>query len=185
MAYSAFETAANECLRHVESLVPHLTASGTFDTTTVPTLAQVERWLTIEYNILQGKLADIGYESVPTDSQAIAILQEAQALAVAVRCEMANPVMARTGEPSERFQELKRQRDDVRAFLASDALEHLGASRERALGAFVEATGVSRSRKSSVETDTDWIHHRFKRGQFRRKDTSMITSATDTYDVDQ
>lgn len=187
MPYTAFELNGGACLEDVEGLCTHLTMEGTFSDSSQPRGVDVERWLTLSYYWVQGILAKNGYAIIQTVPAVVGILQELNALDVAVKVELSNPLTG-IGEPNERFIELKRRRDELLEMLeSSQMLTALGAT-EAEVGSASEllaASGISKSRKRLVESNTDLVIARFRRGQSRNTRAGDNHAAeTDYYPVD-
>ena len=162
--YTAYEIDEGQCLEDVEAICNHLTLDGTFSESTQPRSADVYRRLTLAHHKIAGLLAMNGYAVAQTDEETVGILQQRNAIEVAIWAELANPITG-VGEPNERFKALADERDALVELIEGRALDDLGATRTTGtLGELVTATGVSRDRKISVEDDTDLVGARFKRG---------------------
>lgn len=170
--YTAYELGGGECLEDVEALCAQLTMDGAFGNETQPTISAVERWLTMSHAWVAGLLAKNGYAIVQTNEVVLGILQELNALDTAVKCELANPLTG-IGEPNERFLELKARRDNIVEMIEeSQMLTALGATTlpgggPGSLSEHLIFTGLSKSRKADVESDTDLVLARFRHGQGR------------------
>lgn len=167
----------------MEAYCRHLTSSGIFDTTSHPTLAQVERFLSQTYYQLQAILAEKGYNPAQTDTQVVGYLENLNAVGAARKIELTQPVTG-GGEPNERFREFSAAWRDGTAFMATDAFEALGGERTERVGEGLVLTGRSRSRKRTVAADTDLVPARFPRGFGVRHDLGEGRADVDAYRTD-
>lgn len=181
--YTAYEVEEGLCLEDVEEYCGHLTDEGSFTTQSQPSISGVERMLTASYYWIVGLLASNGYSAAQTDDVIVGILQELNALDVAIKCELANPITGQ-GEANERFIEFKNRRDELVTLLtettALDALGAVGASAGSASD-LLAAGGLSKSRKRSVESDPDYLRARFRRGFGQRHDVAPVSSSESDY----
>lgn len=180
--YTAYEVEEGLCLEDVEEYCGHLTDEGTFTGETQPSITGVERMLTSSYYWIVGLLASNGFSAAQTDSTIVGILQELNALDVAIKCELANPITGQ-GDANERFMEFKNRREEIITLLTeTTALDALGAVTTSAGSAsdLLAAGGLSRSRKRTVEADADYLRARFRRGFGQRQD-AVASSETDYY----
>lgn len=164
--YTAYELSDGACLEDIEGICNHLTQDGSFNDETQPKLSDIERWITLSRHWLAGILASNGISPIQTTSEVVGILQELNALDVCVKIELSMPVTG-IGEPNERFKALKERRDELLEMIqTSNMLEVLGAVTVEAgsLSQNLAATGISKSRKQSVEDNEDLVQSRFKRG---------------------
>lgn len=185
--YSAYELVEGACLEDVESLCAQLTIDGSFTDESQPKATEVERWLTLSKYWIGGILASIGISPTQTLPAVVGILQELNALDVAVKCELANPITG-VGEPNERFLELKRRWTDILTMITdTQMLVALGATQQDAGSSsqLLAISGVSRSRKRTVESDTDYLKPRFRRGWGKNPRSGDSEAAeVDYYPVD-
>ena len=128
MAYTAYETGSGKAMDQVEAFCLHLTTSGVFTTTTSPTLAQVEAWLTISHHLIAGWLAEAGYDTTQTDTEVLGILEELNSVDSVIKVELNNPTTI-NGEPNDRFKWFQERRDELRDLIMGRALAELGATR--------------------------------------------------------
>ena len=99
MAYKAYErTAGVSAIALVESLQRTHTNSGTFDTSSTPTLAQVESYLTIASADIAVMLADYGYAQAQTDADILAALEQWNVKGAAYMVELSMPSAGWGGE---------------------------------------------------------------------------------------
>lgn len=154
-----------------------LAGASNFSTSTSPTLAAVNRWLSSGCGVIETMLNGKGYSTpVASGTAAAEHLVDCNALFAAARVELSRTNV--TLGPGERtrgqvFQEYFE--DCMESFFQSD-LTLAGVSRQ---GSGVLYTGgISISDKQSREEDTDRVKPRFNRGQFDTPGT--ITPNTTT-----
>ena len=173
----------------VEGLARELTkgsaTAGTFDTSTVPTLAQVEALLDDGARLLNLRLAGLGFTTPVTDTTVKAMLapvNEKYGLAMAWRSrEMAKAEASESTQGDRWYREFER---DVKELLAGNgkALITLGIGRTSELSAGLYAGGISIDDKEDVDDDDDRVAPGFKRDQFRYPGTG--TSGVDDLSED-
>lgn len=157
-------------MNRVEAICRHLTNGGKFTDSTPARVSDVEMFIDDAYYWLLGELAKNGYAIAVTDTEAIAVLQQIQALDAATQVESGQPA-SDSGEPNDRYKGLVARRDRlVNDYLRTDALEQLGATRARDKSLNLDATGRSISRKNAVYTNSDVPQPRFPRGFGQRRD---------------
>lgn len=178
--YQGYENNEGDCKEGVEGICGHLTVDGSFSDTTQPTSSDVDRMLTESYYHVAVRLAAAGYDPTQSDARVIGFLQRVQILDAVLQVEMANPITG-PGEPNERFLALKAERDDMFALIASGGLDLLGATVVRLDPVL---TGISKDRKLSVESDSDLVQKRFRRGLLQDKGRGDPAAEADTYSVD-
>lgn len=165
MSYTAFETANGEAKADVEALCRHAAESG-FSSSTVPTLAAVERWLTTSYYWIQGLLHRAGLSGTQTATNVVAILQELNVYDVCIKVEMALPTQIESGDPNERFQVFVDRRAELLDAIRDGTLAGLGASEYDAGQRKPVAGGLSIARKAVLTEDTDAVQPRATIGRF-------------------
>lgn len=153
----------------VAAFVPNLiNACPNFDSTTLPTVAQVTRWLSAACSTINGRLSSMGYD-VPVPGEA-AIFDEVAELEVFYAVSRAELVRI-----SARVSATERSRAQIFDQMFKDGLEDLlGRDLSRAgldHTSKAYAGGISKADKLSVEGDTDRVEPRFSRGQFNAPDT--------------
>ena len=181
--YTAYETEEGACLETVEAYCKSLTEGGSFTDETNPTQSDIERMLTTSYYWVAGVLTSAGYNISQTDEQVLGFLQELQALDVTCKAELANPLTG-VGEPNERFIEFRRRRDEMVTMIQeTQVLTALGGTGGEvgSLSENLAITGISLSRKRTVESDTDYVRARFRRGQGRNTRAGTGSSADVDY----
>lgn len=147
----------------VEAFCAHLTESGVFDTTTNPTLAQVEQWLTTSHAMIAGALLQSDYAVEQTSSIVLGILEELNGLDTAIKVELNNPTTI-NGEPNDRFKWMQDRRNELLGLLDGRGLASVGAITTGETSLVMAITGTSHSEKESIYNDPDYIQQRFKRG---------------------
>ena len=177
--YQSFEVKEGGVLERVATICRHLTTKGIFlDTSPIP-VADVERFIDDAYYWLLSQLNRNGYSKTQANTDVKGALQTLQAIAAAVKVEFSVPTTA-TGEENTRYRGLVRERDDlVSLLLETDALEQLGATKDRAKSKYLQGTGRSIDRKRDIYIDSDIVPSRFPRGFGRRRDVPD-RSGTDT-----
>ena len=159
MSYSAFEASAGDAMDMVESYCKQYTTSNAFTSSTQPTLTEVETFLTMRYYKLQMVLGAADYELVPTDTEAVGVLQHLNAVGAALDIELTNPITG-TGEPNERFKVFESMWKEGLKMLSGSGLDALGASRTSIAP---DAGGISIDRKDTLREDTDAVQPVFTR----------------------
>lgn len=115
--------------------VKHLTnATGTFDTTTAPTLTEVEAFIDQASDVLNGYLARNRYVIPVTHADAIKVLARFANLGAAGMCELSLRSGGMTEDENNRQNAFLKLFKEAEAYIASGALA--------ALGAGVQSTGV-------------------------------------------
>lgn len=181
MSYQSFETTAGDALLEVQTLCRHAArASGAFSTTTVPTLAAVEQWLTTSNYWIQGILLSHGYTAAQTGASALSILQQLNVYDTCMKVELSLPAADGSGEPNGRFREFSERRQELLDMVIDGTLSVFLGLTGAGLRRLPIVTGLSRSRKRLVETDTDATQHRVRRGQFNAPGNSEQASLVDS-----
>lgn len=161
MAYTAYErTSGTSALQLVESLVRNRTNSGTFDSSSTPTLSQVESFLTLGSAQIGAMLVSYGYSQAQSDADVLAVLETWNAFSACEMIELTHP-SAGGGFPGEertsRLQVFSGWRKTAKEVLQSDALQAIGGNRTHP----VSTGGVSISDKEVIEEDTDFEPYLF------------------------
>ena len=172
MAYTAYERATGSCMDEVEALCKYLTADAVFSTTTQPTLAEVEEWLTAAYRIINVKLLEYGYAADQTDTDVKGALQHYNALWAAAQVEFSQPSAGFTPEGENRGDKfLKMFDDELQKLINSRGFFLLGATKTEGLLDAVSAGGIRVADKRTLNDDSDFLKTRFRMGQFDDKGT--------------
>ena len=167
---TAFEATSGDVLKRITAMCRHLTSSGNFTETTPVTLSAVEMFIDDAYYFVLGELVRNGFNPAQTDTEAKSVLAQIQAADAACQVEYSMPVTD-SGEPNDRYKALAYRRDRlIKDFMQTDALEQLGATRDRHKSTYLDGTGRSIDRKSTVYDDSDVVPARFPRGFGQRKD---------------
>src|SRR5258706_4724337 len=166
-----YEVHDGDALEAIESQCRHLSTINGFSNTTHPTLDEVSRFRDMAYYKVAGLLSATGYNVVQTSENALGWLESLQVLETIIMIELAYPISG-AGQPNARFAEFCNQRDRMVNMLLEhmELLSSMGAEKAKSLGQFAEFTGTSRSRKDSVNTDSDLIPPRFSRAWGQRPD---------------
>jgi len=160
MAYSAASNVADYC--------PTLLEDGVFTSTTRPTKAAVERFLSSACAVIEGRLTAAGY-SVPVPGTAAVYDQivDLETLYAAARAETVR-LSARTAATERtRGQVFMEEFNRGLADLLKLDLTTMGVGYSGDL----YAGGISVADRESQEADTDRVTPRFTRGQFRHTGT--------------
>lgn len=177
MAYTAYETASNEALAEVASLCRHLTTAGSFDGTTRPTLTEVERFLSLGYQMINTVLAEYGYTVPATDANVVAVLQHYNAIWAAAQAEYAQASAGFTdggGTRGDHFMEEFVGRGPagsarvsihigIYGYVKSAAFKDLGDTKATELSSGLSAGGISKADKLTIATDSDMVQYAFTR----------------------
>lgn len=169
MAYSAYErTAGVTAIALLESLQRTHTSSGTFDTSSTPTLAQVESFLTIASADIAVMLQDYGYAQAQTDSGVLASLEQWNVKGAAYMIELSMPSAGWGGEEaSSRIAEFRKWREDAKEQIESEGFLRMGGIKEFELSAFITHGGTSISDKQTIEEDSDFEPFAFTTDGFK------------------
>lgn len=164
MSYTNWDNTALDTFNRVTAYCRHIAGTAGFtDGTTRPGSTEVEYLLTDSYWEIAGLLERYGYSTAQTNANVKSFLVGLHAVTAAIKVEQASPSSG-TGEPNERFKAFQDTRARLEELIKSNALAQMGASKDRARSAYTIATGISESRKTSVEDDSDVVQPRFKRG---------------------
>ena len=145
----------------VSSLTRNLVGgASTFTTSTSPTLAQVNAWLTAGCAMIE---TVVGGTSIGATRTIYGFAVEANALYAAWMAERSRTTAATTAQERTRADQLRRDFFDHLGWL-----EKYGNSRGGvAPVSLAYAGGISKSDKEDVESDADRVEPRMRRGQFR------------------
>ena len=172
MAYNAYErTAGTSCLNEVQALERHLTDNGAFTSNTVPTLSQVEEFITDTYHEIGNVLITYGYAKTQDDTDVLGTLQHYNALGTCAKIELTQPSVGyRTGE-NTRYDRFFKEFDKVRGLIESIGFQRLGATRVYELSEYMTAGGISISDKETIETDSDFEKYIFEKDLMKHPGT--------------
>ncbi len=185
MAYTAYEIAADAAMTSLTATERQYTNAGSFDETTVPTLTQVEAWLTEVYGRIAAELELNGYSMTQTDVEVLAVLQGYNVKGAAYEIELSRP-RAGVGPtptsgptPRARVAEFRSWFNHLTKLLTTPALQRLGATTGTLRSAGATVGGTSISEKEDVADDTDILQKRFRRGQFDDPALATVNPAVD------
>jgi hypothetical protein len=181
VAYTAYErTAGVSAKAFVESLQRQYTNAGTFDTSSTPTLAQVETFLTMGSGEIALKLVSNGYSQAQTESDTLTVLERFNVMAAAELIELSRPTAGGVfteSEPVSRLNAFSSWRRQLDMLIKSNGLSALGANRT---GTGQTTGGISISDKEIIETDTDFEPLIFGKDRFQHPETVIATEQVQT-----
>ncbi len=149
-------------------------AASAFDTSTCPTLAQVNVWLSTGCAVINSRLAGMGYGTIATTSAAYEVAQQANACYAAWFAERSRQNARTSADERGRADIFKTDFEDLMEILLSLDLSQNGVTQtSRAY-----AGGISLSDKDSIESDTDRVIPRFARGMFGNSEAGHPVSDT-------
>lgn len=157
----------------VSSLVPHLlgdTASAFDNTSTSPTLDQVNAWLSSGCSLINSKLATKGYDAIGATAPAYEFARQANTLYVAWMAERSRLSARVSKQENTRGDVFKDDFEDMLEMLIGLDLSRMGVSRSYKPPENY-AGGISQSDKEDYEADSDRIAPRFARGMFKNAET--------------
>lgn len=155
--------------RNVADYCPGLLEDGQFTITTRPSKDAVTRFLNAGYSIINARLGAAGY-STPVDSSAAIYNQlvDLESLYGAARAESVRMTARVAVTERTRAQYFMTEFEKGLDKLVATDLSGAGATKTSRM----YAGGISKSDKSSVESDTDRVPGRFNRGMWRHDGTS-------------
>lgn len=167
----------------VAALCRNLVAGASdFDTSTSPTQAQVNSWLSSGCALINNRLGSAGYGAIPATSGAYDLAAQANALYAAWMAERSRINARTTSDERTRADMLKKDFEYMLEALVNDDLSRQGVSQSGT----VYAGGISRSDKDAVEGNSDRVAPRFVSGQFKHPDNKSnpggFNATTDDYD---
>ncbi len=177
MTYSAYErTAGTSCINEVLAMERHLASdNGLFSASTIPSLSQVEEFITDTYYDIGTKLMAYGYSNIQTDADVIGALQHYNALGACAKVELTQPSVGYKAGENTRYDRFYIEFEKVDKLIQSQGFERMGATRSYELSAGLSAGGISISDKETIEDDSDHPAYFFTRD-------SMKNVGTDTGD---
>lgn len=151
-------------------LTPHLLGTASdFTTSTSPTLAAVNSWLSSGCAIINGKLAAHGYGAIPTGNAIYGIAQQAEALYGAWWAERSRLSARVSRDENTRDTAFRKDFFDMLNQLVSIDLTTVGVTRTNAPPSDYGG-GISVADKETNEADSDVVKPRFGRGLFGNTD---------------
>ena len=162
-----FEENSGDILKMVAMLERHLAKNGVFDSTSSPTLEQVEEALSESEGELFAWLAEAGFSILIADYPVAAkkYLAWYAALGTAYRLEISHPGQQANPRGNSRWQVLKTEYMSIKEQLKSPALDRLGVTRSYIAKPVI--TGVSLDDKALQQDDTDAVQPHFTREMLR------------------
>ena len=145
---------------HVYSLVKPASA---FDTSTCPSLSEVEQWITTGCAVISTHLSSMGYGAPAAGTAIYEMLGQANALWAAALAEDSRISARISADERTRGDRFMLQFTRLMDRVVGMDLSRAGLSQTSV--AF--AGGISKSSKDSYNSDTDRVPSRFVRGQFR------------------
>ena len=168
MAYSAYErTAGVSAINEVQSYERHLTSGGTFSASTIPTLSQVEEFLTDIYYDMGLKLMAHGYTQSQTDTDVLGALQRYNTFGACAQVELTQPSVGYKGGENTRYDRVFKEYQKLDDLVKSSGFQRLGATKSFELSAGLSAGGISIDDKETIETDTDFEQFMFTKDKMR------------------
>ena len=162
-----FEEDAGDILKMVAMLERHLVKGGTFDSTSTPSIEQVEESLSETEAEMFAWLAACGFSIAIADYPTAAkkYLAWFAALGTAYRLELSHPGIQSNPRGNSRWMVLKDQFETLIKICEGPSLDRLGVVRDRE--AISVITGVSHDDKETLSTDTDKVQPAFIRDLMR------------------
>ncbi len=162
-----FEEDSGDVLKMVSMLERHLVKGGTFDSSSTPSIEQVEEALQETEGEMFAWLAGCGFSITITDYPVASrrYLAWFAALGTAYRMELSHPGIQSAPRGNSRWMVLKSQYETLQDICKGNTLERLGVVRNRE--ALSVITGVSHNDKETLSTDTDKVQPAFTRDGFR------------------
>lgn len=159
-----WDSASTATYNRVVSYCRHIAGTAGFGTATRPTQSEVYSFLDDAYYEIGGLLEVSGYAITQTDPEVCGILNSLQAIVGAIKVELTTPNTGLGNDKNDRWLAFKDSRDRLEALIKGNALTNLGATSHVRVGAYIAATGTSRSRKRVLTDNTDAMKPRFPRG---------------------
>ena len=152
----------------VSVLTPHLlNGASVFDTSTSPTLATVNVWLSSGCAIINTKLATHGYGAIPAGNVVYGLAQQAEASYAAWWAERSRLSARVARDENTRDTAFRKDFFSLLDQLALMDLSLLGISRINISSAgYAYAGGISVSDKDANASDSDIVQPRFARDMF-------------------
>ena len=162
-----FEEDDGDVLKMVTMLCRHLVKGGTFDSTSIPSIEQVEESLSEAEAEMFAWLASCGFSITIADYPVAAkkYLAWFAALGTAYRLELSHPGVQSAVRGNSRWMVLRDQYATLREVCKGTALDRLGVVRNRESTSII--TGVSHDDKETLSADTDAVQPAFTRDIMR------------------
>ena len=179
MTYSNWDIASNDALDRVTAYTGHVAGTAGYGSATYPSLTGVHSFLDDAYYEIGALLQSRGYAIAQTDDNVQGFLCALQAVTAAVKIELTQPAIG--GRDNERYRALVEQKGRLETLIESRGLTEMGATKSSDFADHVHIGGISRSRKTSVESDTDLVKQRFRRGWGQHPGRTTGDAEADTY----
>ena len=150
---------ASHVYSHVYALIK---PASEFDSSTCPSLAEVNTWLTGGCAVINARLAGNGYGAIPATSAAYDLAVSANALYAAWMAERSRISARISADERTRADMFKKDFEFHMDMLLGLDLSRTGVSQTST----AYAGGISKSDVASIESNSDRVAPRFKRGQF-------------------
>ena len=142
----------------------YLKGGDAFTPTTQPTLAQVEQMCDMRTEQVGAIIVQNGYNATQTDSNVLALLTRAIIMGVVMDIEMTKQNQTQNRGESQRWQLFEKRWNELIALFATNALELLGATRDRYASSGLALTGTTWSEQDDIDSDEDAKGAVFPRG---------------------
>lgn len=148
----------------VAALCKNLTAGGSdFGSSTSPTQAQVNAWISTGCSLIDATLAGNGYGSIPATSVAYGLAQQVNACYAAWMAERSRSNPRIGPDENNRADQLNKDYKQLLADLTGIDLSRMGVAQVST----AYAGGISVSDKAAIESDSNRVAPRFIRGSGR------------------
>ena len=148
---------------------------GTFSTSSIPTLTQVEQFLTNAHDQMASWLEEAGYSSTQTDADVLGALEPYNAYGGAYMVELTQPSVSWEPREGSRAYLFKQLFEEAKKLIGRDGLQLLGATKSKQLSRDLAAGGISISDKDTIEEDTDHPPYWFYRDLHQHPSTVKTT----------
>jgi len=179
MSYSNWDAVANDALNRMTAYTRHVAGTAGFGSATFPTLAEAQLFLDDAYYEIGGLLQGGGYAVAQTNATVRGFLCSLQAITAVVKIELTQPAIG--GRDNERYKALVAQKEQLEEQIKSRSLTEMGAVKSADYADHVHIGGISKGRKTTVESDTDLVKHRFRRGWGQHPGRIASTDESSTY----
>ena len=179
MSYSNWDAGTSDALNRVTTYTRHVAGTAGYGTTTFPRLTEVESFLDDAYYEIGSLLQNGGYAIAQTAGNVKGLLCSLQAATAAIKIELTQPAIG--GQENERYRALVAQKERLETLIEDRGLTEMGATKSSDYADHVHIGGVSRDRKTTVESDTDLVKQRFRRGWGQHPGRIATEADIDTY----
>ena len=173
---ASFEKDSGDILSMVSMLERHLIRDGEFDSTSKPSIEQVEETLEETEQEIFIWLAAEGYSTDIADYSALAkqFISWYVSLGVAYRLELSQPGIQSSARGNSRWSVLYQQYTSLKDIIAGAALTRLGVIQTVAARSIL--TGVSIADKATLTEDSDAVQPQFTRELMRNPNRAGSTN---------